>query len=643
VPYFEQTAYLTQSGQLYAEAAAMALGKVYTFGPTFRAEKSKTRRHLTEFWMIEPEMAYATLDDVMTLAEDMLSYVVAHVLKTRRAELAVLERDLSKLEKISAPFPRITYDEARARSSLDTPTSRARVQVRRRLRRAATRRSSRTSFDRPVMVHRYPADQGLLHEARPRGPDQVPVGRRARLRGRGGDHRRQPARGRPGAAARAASPRASCPRRPSSGTSTCAATARCRTAASGSGSSARWPGSAAIEHVREAIPFPRTIYRWLGSADNHVPCCIVSLATGSSWTTAGTVGVALIGVGTAMGLEPGMVAGAVVSGSYFGDKMSPLSDTTNLAPAMAGATLIEHVRHMVWTVTPALLGALAVYAWLGMGHTSGPESLGRVRAVVDLIEGHFVLSPWLIAPPVVVLVLVARNFPALPALLVGTFLASLIGFVVQAHSDPRQAVQTACAVLYGGYAIDLSGALGADATEVQREAVTTVQSLLDGRGGMKGMMGTIALIFCALSFGGIMEASGMLGAIAKKLLSVVRGTGSLIAATIFTCLGVNVLASDQYMAIVVPGRMFRTAFLDRRLHPKNLSRALEDSGTVTSALIPWNTCGAQMATVLGVATAAYWPYAILNWLCPLVSILYGMTGFTITRITDEEAQRYRDA
>ncbi|MBK8179185.1 MAG: Na+/H+ antiporter NhaC [Planctomycetes bacterium] len=374
-----------------------------------------------------------------------------------------------------------------------------------------------------------------------------------------------------------------------------------------------------------------------------VVCCIVSLATGSSWTTAGTVGVALIGVGTAMGLEPGMVAGAVVSGSYFGDKMSPLSDTTNLAPAMAGATLIEHVRHMVWTVTPALLGALAVYAWLGMGHTSGPESLGRVRAVVDLIEGHFVLSPWLIAPPVVVLVLVARNFPALPALLVGTFLASLIGFVVQAHSDPRQAVQTACAVLYGGYAIDLSGALGADATEVQREAVTTVQSLLDGRGGMKSMMGTVALIFCALSFGGIMEASGMLGAIAKKLLSVVRGTGSLIAATIFTCLGVNVLASDQYMAIVVPGRMFRTAYLDRRLHPKNLSRALEDSGTVTSALIPWNTCGAQMATVLGVATAAYWPYAILNWLCPLVSIVYGMTGFTITRITDEEAQRYRDA
>jgi NhaC family Na+:H+ antiporter len=294
-------------------------------------------------------------------------------------------------------------------------------------------------------------------------------------------------------------------------------------------------------------------------------------------------------------------------------------------------------------VTPALLAALAVYLWLGMGHTSGPESLARVQAVVQLIEGRFVLSPWLILPPALVLVLVARNFPALPALLIGTLAATVLGLFVQDHADLRAAVGSSAAVLYTGFSIDLSTALGADATEAQRAAAGTVQALLDGRGGMKSMMGTIALIFCALSFGGVMEASGMLGSIAQRLLRLVRGTGSLIAATIFTCFGVNVLASDQYMAIVIPGRMFRTAFLERRLHPKNLSRALEDSGTVTSALIPWNTCGAQMATVLGVATGLYWPYAILNWMCPLVSMFYGFTGISITKLSDEEAKRYLDA
>jgi NhaC family Na+:H+ antiporter len=185
--------------------------------------------------------------------------------------------------------------------------------------------------------------------------------------------------------------------------------------------------------------------------------------------------------------------------------------------------------------------------------------------------------------------------------------------------------------------------LSATVSESGRAAAETVQSLLHERGGMKSMMGTVALIFCALSFGGVMESTGMLGSIAKKLLSVVRGTGSLIMTTIFTSFGVNVLASDQYMAIVVPGRMFRTAFLDRGLHPKNLSRALEDSGTVTSALIPWNTCGAQMAVVLGVATASYAPYAFLNWICPLVSIFYGFTGISIVKISPEEARAYREA
>lgn len=362
-------------------------------------------------------------------------------------------------------------------------------------------------------------------------------------------------------------------------------------------------------------------------------CGIVSLATGSSWTTAGTVGVALIGVGTALGIDVGMVAGAVVSGAYFGDKMSPLSDTTNLAPAMAGATLVDHIRHMVFTVTPALVISLILYAFMGGHHEAGPDALARVDAVVAVLEENFRLSPWLLLPPVLVLGLVAARFPAIPALLVGTFGAMAVGLLVQEGGSVGRYFD----VLYNGYSISLLD--GVPAEGLQHEAARVVQELLDGRGGMSSMMGTVALILCALSFGGIMEASGMLGSIADRILALVRGTGSLVAATVLTCFGVNVLASDQYMAIVVPGRMYRTAFLQRRLHPKNLSRALEDSGTVTSALIPWNTCGAQMTVVLGVATGLYWKYAFLNLLCPLVSILYGFTGFSITRISDEEAER----
>jgi NhaC family Na+:H+ antiporter len=360
-------------------------------------------------------------------------------------------------------------------------------------------------------------------------------------------------------------------------------------------------------------------------------CCIVSLATGSSWTTAGTVGVALMGVGSTLGIDLGMVAGAVVSGAYFGDKMSPLSDTTNLAPAMAGATLIEHVRHMIWSVTPSLLIALAVYAVLGGGEAEG-GSLARVQAVIALLDGRYELSPWLALPPALVLGLVALRVPALPALFAGTFSAVALGLVLQPLPEGGLlgGLQRSFTALYGGSAVALPEGGG--------EAADVVRSLLDGRGGMRSMLGTVALICCALAFGGVMEASGMLGAIARAILKLVQGTGSLITATIATCVGVNVLASDQYMAIVVPGRMFRTAYLERGLHPKNLSRALEDSGTVTSALVPWNTCGAQMTAVLGVATAAYAPWAVLNWVCPLVSIALGFSGISIARISPEEAR-----
>lgn len=361
-------------------------------------------------------------------------------------------------------------------------------------------------------------------------------------------------------------------------------------------------------------------------------CCVVSLASGSSWTTAGTVGVALMGVGTTMGIGPGLVAGAIVSGAYFGDKMSPLSDTTNLAPAMAGSTLMEHVRHMVWTTTPALLIALGAYAIFGMdAHEQGADALSRVAGVTQTLRESFAISPWLLVPPLLVLGLVVLKQPAIPALFAGTFAAVALGLVVQPRGEGGIAadVQRYFAALWSGYERSFGSS----------EAQQAVEGLLSGKGGMKAMMSTIAIVFCSLSFGGVMERSGMLGSIAGAILGLVRGTGSLVASTIATCIGANVLTSDQYMAIVVPGRMFRPAFLRARLHPKNLSRCLEDAGTVTSALVPWNTCGVQMATVLGVSTLAYAPWAILNWTCPLISIAYGFTGISMVRISDEEAER----
>ena len=397
-------------------------------------------------------------------------------------------------------------------------------------------------------------------------------------------------------------------------------------------------------------------------------CCVIALATGSSWMTAGSVGVALMGIGRTMGFDPGMVAGAIVSGSYFGDKMSPLSDTTNLAPAMAGATLFEHVKHMVWTVTPALVISLGLYLFLGGEHSPGPDAMTRIDATVKLLEANFASSPLLLLPPLLVIALIIKKFPAVPALLFGTISAVVIGLAapppgaaLAAEAARAAAISEAgttaldrlaelqlywkpCAdyfaALFSGYTLELPVKAPAGVLpEAAAAAVESVTSLLDGKGGMKSMMGTVAIVFCAMSFGGVMERSGMLASLANGLLSFVRGTGSLVLVTISTCIGINVLASDQYMAIVVPGRMYRTAFLRRGLHPKNLSRCLEDAGTLTSPLVPWNTCGAQMTAVLGVLTWSYAPYAFLCYLCPVVSVVYGFTGFSMERITDEEAER----
>lgn len=346
-------------------------------------------------------------------------------------------------------------------------------------------------------------------------------------------------------------------------------------------------------------------------------CSVVSVATGSSWTTAGTVGIAFIGIGTGLGIPLPMVAGAIISGAYFGDKMSPLSDTTNLAPAVAGSDLFEHVRHMAWTTGPSMLIALALYWLLGLRYSSESAPLEAVQLISTTLGHAYTITPWLLVPPVLILVLVALRVPALPAVLIGALTGGLFATLVQG---------TGLAVVLD---IAYNGVKG-------QTGVPAVDELLS-RGGMSSMYGTIGIIFCAMCFGGVMEKAGMLGTIAEAVLRRARSTGALITATLGTCIGSNIIAPDQYLSIVVPGRMYREAYRKAGLHPKNLSRALEDSATITSPLIPWNTCGAFMFATLGVFPFAYAPYAFLNLINPLVSALYGWTGWTITKLPAEEA------
>ncbi len=347
-------------------------------------------------------------------------------------------------------------------------------------------------------------------------------------------------------------------------------------------------------------------------------CSIVSLGTGSSWSTAGTVGVALVGVGQGLGIPPAMVAGAIISGAYFGDKMSPLSDTTNLAPAVAGTDIFSHVRHMVYTTTPGYVISLVLYSLLGIRFAGGHIASDKIGLISRTIESHFQIHPLLLLPPILVIVMVILKIPPLPALLGGAVLGAGFGLVLQGRTL-AEVVTTA----KSGFA--------------SATGVPLVDDLLT-RGGLDSMMSTVALIMCALTFGGIMEKTGILQTVAGAMLKRVRRAGSLVATTILSCIGMNVISSDQYMAIVIPGRMYRSAYLKLGLHPKNLSRALEDSATLTSPLIPWNSCGAFMGATLGISPLLYLPFAFLNLSNPLVSIIYGYTGITIHKLTPKQLQ-----
>ncbi|MGB7394473.1 MAG: Na+/H+ antiporter NhaC family protein [Pricia sp.] len=353
-----------------------------------------------------------------------------------------------------------------------------------------------------------------------------------------------------------------------------------------------------------------------------VIAAIISIATGSSWTTSATVGIALVGIGTALGISGGMVAGAVISGGYFGDKMSPLSDTTNLAPAMAGTDLFTHIKYMALTTVPTILVTLAVFAIISFNmDTTGTADISSLLATIDRT---FDTTPYLFIVPAVVIAMILLKTKPLIALGTGVALAAIFALIFQ--SDVLVALDESS---------EFSAIFNAILTDTAIVTDNETLNELFSSGGMAGMLWTIYLICCAMVFGGVMDGIGALSKITKVLLSVANTVFGLFASTVVSCLGLNAIASDQYLAIVIPGKMFKKAFDDKGLAPENLSRTLEDSGTVTSVLIPWNTCGAYQAGVLGVGTGEYFMYAIFNWLSPFTTLLFAALRIKIRELQPE--------
>ena len=354
-------------------------------------------------------------------------------------------------------------------------------------------------------------------------------------------------------------------------------------------------------------------------------CAVISIATGSSWTTAATVGIALIGIGEALGISLGMTAGAVLSGAYFGDKMSPMSDTTNLAPAMAGTDLFTHIKYMAYTTVPTIVVTLLVFVILGFFQNATGQA--DVDTLLTDIDAAFNISPWLFLVPIIVIALIIKKTPPLVALLAGTILGGIFALIFQ----PEVVAQVA-EVKQLDFNSAYKGVL--KSITVETSVATENEALADlfTAGGMAKMLGTIWLILCAMVFGGVMDAIGALARISSFMLNLFDSIFGLFASTVFTCIGLNFTASDQYLAIVVPGKMYSKAYKDKGLAPENLSRTLEDSGTVTSVLIPWNTCGAYHSGVLGVPVFDYAFYAIFNWLSPFMTLLFAAFQIKIKKL-----------
>ena len=354
---------------------------------------------------------------------------------------------------------------------------------------------------------------------------------------------------------------------------------------------------------------------------------IVSLATGSSWSTIATIGIALLGIGQALGLPVGLIGGAIISGAYFGDKMSPLSDTTNLAPAMAGTDLFTHIRYMMYTTIPSF--SIALILFLIIGFRSNIIGTENIDELLQTLNTSFNITPWLFVVPVLVIILIVKKTPAIPALLAGSILGGVFAILFQPNIITEISGEASVTISSSYKAV-----INAMSTDI---SITTnnnqINDLLTS-GGMYGMLNTIWLIICAMIFGGILESTGLLRRIAEPIINYAKSTGSLVATTTGTCIFFNITASDQYISIVVPGRMFADSYKEKGLAPENLSRTLEDSGTVTSVLIPWNTCGATQSAVLGVATLNYLPYCFFNLISPIMTIIYAYLGIKIKKLRE---------
>ena len=358
---------------------------------------------------------------------------------------------------------------------------------------------------------------------------------------------------------------------------------------------------------------------------------IVSLTAGSSYITSATIGVALVSVGNAFGISPSMTAGAVISGAYFGDKMSPLSDTTNLASAISGTDLYTHIKYMMYTTFPTFIITFIVFCIITLNlNSSSSNDAIEIGIISEILKKDFYISPLLFVIPASVLVLAYFKVKPLIALSFGVLFAVIFSIIFQSNILEQIDMSTSKAIFNSVFTF----------TEIPLEVIDNTKNtrLLEGindlytRGGMESMLWVILLTICAMVFGGAMEAIGALNKITNELLKLADSAFGLVTSTVASCLGVNLFASDQYLAIIIPGKMFKNAYEENNLAPENLSRTLEDSGTVTSALIPWNTCGAYHYGVLGVSVADYFVYAIFNWLSPIMTLIYAAIGIKIRSI-----------
>jgi len=399
-------------------------------------------------------------------------------------------------------------------------------------------------------------------------------------------------------------------------------------------------------------------------------CCVVSLSIGSSWSTAGTVGVALIGISYGLGLNPAIAAGAIISGAYFGDKIAPLSDTTNLAAAMTGTDLFEHIKHLMWTTVPSLLFALILFTIIGFAD-SGAGSVNQIPGILAALDSAFNITPLALIPLLVIIAVILIKIPPIPGLFCGIATALIIAFLTQSsiYGGFSGLTKTIVDSVQYGYVTEVLEDQAAEEEELVNAAIDALEEAKDegasaatiahlenelreveasapnymvyglvSRGGLEDMLWTISLIIIAMCFGGIMEMAGFLNKIAEAMLKLAKGTGSLMMVSILSCIFMNILCSDQYLSIVIPGRMYRKEFIKRGVKLKNLGRCLEDGATITSPLVPWNTCGAYMSRVLGVPTWQYIWFAFMNYTAPIFGIILGFTkiGGSVPMMTEEE-------